>query len=102
MAESQKRALARIAALRYGNNDYFVVQDMNNVVIMHPLMAQLVGKNMTDIKDANGKAFGAEMGEIVKKSGSGFIDYVWPRPGSDKPLPKLSYVVGFRPGTGSC
>jgi methyl-accepting chemotaxis protein len=95
VADAQKRALARVAALRYGNNDYFVVQDMNNVVVMHPTMPQLAGKDMTTNKDANGKAFGVEMGEIVKKSGSGFIDYVWPRPGSDKPLPKLSFVAGF-------
>ena len=33
----------------------------------------------------------------VKKSGSGFVPYEWPKPGFDKPQPKLSYVVGFAP-----
>ena len=33
----------------------------------------------------------------VKKDGSGFVPYEWPKPGFDKPQPKLSYVVGFAP-----
>jgi methyl-accepting chemotaxis protein len=96
-AEAQKRALARVAALRYGNNDYFVIQDMVPRVLMHPVVAQLVGKDMTDVKDPSGKRFAIEMTDVVKKNGSGFVDYLWPRPGSDKPQPKLSYVVGFAP-----
>jgi len=96
-AEAQKRALARLALLRYGNNDYFVVQDMLPRVLMHPVVAQLVGKDMTDVKDPSGKRFAVELTDMVKKNGSGFVDYLWPRPGSDKPQPKLSFVVGFTP-----
>jgi methyl-accepting chemotaxis protein len=96
-AEAQKRALARLALLRYGNNDYFVVQDMLPRVLMHPVVAQLVGKDMTDVKDPSGKRFAVELTDMVKKNGSGFVDYLWPRPGSDKPQPKLSFVVGFAP-----
>jgi methyl-accepting chemotaxis protein len=96
-AEAQKRALARLALLRYGNNDYFVVQDMLPRVLMHPVVVQLVGKDMTDVKDPSGKRFAVELTDMVKKNGSGFVDYLWPRPGSDKPQPKLSFVVGFAP-----
>jgi methyl-accepting chemotaxis protein len=95
-AEAQKRALARLAMLRYGNNDYFVVQDMLPRVLMHPV-AQLVGKDMSDVKDPSGKRFAVELSDMVKKNGSGFVDYLWPRAGSDKPQPKLSFVVGFAP-----
>jgi methyl-accepting chemotaxis protein len=97
VAEAQKRALARVATLRYGNNDYFVVQDMVPRVLMHPVTAQLVGKDMSGVKDPTGKLFSVEMRDLVKQKGGGFIDYVWPRPGSDKPQPKLSYIVGFAP-----
>jgi len=37
------------------------------------------------------------MTEAVKKDGAGFVYYYWPRPGNDKPVPKLSYVKGFEP-----
>jgi methyl-accepting chemotaxis protein len=97
VADAQKRALARVAALRYGNNDYFVIQDMLPRVLMHPVSAQLVGKDMSDVRDPTGKLFSVEMRDLVKQKGSGFIDYVWPRAGSDRPQPKLSYIVGFAP-----
>jgi methyl-accepting chemotaxis protein len=97
VADAQRRALARVAALRYGNNDYFVIQDMLPRVLMHPVAAQLVGKDMSDAKDPTGKRFAAEMRDLVKQKGSGFVGYVWPRPGSDKPQPKLSYIAGFMP-----
>jgi methyl-accepting chemotaxis protein len=54
-AEAQKRALARTAELRYGNNDYFFITDMTTRVLMHPITAQLVGKDMSETKDPNGK-----------------------------------------------
>ena len=97
VADAQKRALARVAALRYGNNEYFVIQDMLPRVLMHPVVPQLIGKDMTDVKDSTGKRFAVEMAELVKQKGSGFIDYVWSRPGFEKPQSKLSYIVGFAP-----
>jgi len=30
------------------------------------------------------------MVDIVKRQGSGFVPYEWPKPGMDKPQPKLS------------
>ncbi|MDE2375950.1 cache domain-containing protein [Bradyrhizobium sp.] len=97
VADAQKRAQERVKALRYGNNDYFVIQNIDGVVLMHPVAPQQVGRDVTAIKDANGKAFLAEVTNQVKQKGSGFVDFYWPRPGSDKPQPKLSYMVGFTP-----
>jgi methyl-accepting chemotaxis protein len=97
VADAQTRAQARVATLRYGNSEYFVIQDMLPRVLMHPTAPQLVGKDMSDVKDPTGKRFSVEMTDLVKLKGSGFVDYVWPRAGSDKPQPKLSYVVGFAP-----
>jgi methyl-accepting chemotaxis protein len=96
-AEAQKRALARIAALRYGSNDYFFVNDMNNVTLMNPLSPQLNGKDMSGLKDANGKTFISDMSAEVRRSGAGFVDYQWLKPGSTAPSPKLTHVAGFSP-----
>ena len=96
-ADAQKRAMARVATLRYGNNDYFVIQDMVPRVLMHPIATQLVGKDMSDVKDPTGKLFSIELRDMSRKKGGGFVDYLWPKPGSDKPQPKLSYIVGFEP-----
>jgi len=96
-AEAQKRAQERIASMRYGDNDYFFIIDMQNRVLMHPVSTKLVGQDQSDLKDPNGKRVFAELTDAVRSHGSGFVDYVWPKPGSEMPLPKLSYVGGFTP-----
>ncbi|MCQ9372568.1 cache domain-containing protein, partial [Corynebacterium sp. 35RC1] len=31
------------------------------------------------------------------KSGGGFVDYLWPKPGAEAPQPKKSYVLYYQP-----
>ena len=62
---------------------------------MHPISAALEGKDSSELKDSTGKYFAAEMTKIVKTSGSGFVSYMWPKPGSQTPVPKITYVKGF-------
>ena len=97
VADAQKRALARVAAMRYGNDDYFWVNDMQPRMVMHPIKTEMNGKDISAFKDPNGKALFSDMVDVVKKDGSGFVPYEWPKPGFDKPQPKLSYVTGFAP-----
>ncbi len=96
-AEAQAAALAAVKALRYDESEYFWVNDYRNKMLMHPIRPELDGKDLSGFKDANGKLFFNEFIEIVNKSGAGFLDYYWPKPGSDKPVEKLSYVKGFAP-----
>jgi methyl-accepting chemotaxis protein len=97
VADAQKRALARVAAMRYGNDDYFWVNDMQPRMVMHPIKTEMNGKDISAFKDPNGKALFSDMVDVVQKDGSGFVPYEWPKPGFDKPQPKLSYVTGFAP-----
>jgi methyl-accepting chemotaxis protein len=97
VADAQKRAMARLAALRYGNNDYFWINDMQPRMVMHPIKPELNGQDITSLKDPNGKALFVEFVNVVRKDGAGFVPYEWPKPGFDKPQPKLSYVTGFAP-----
>ncbi|PYF02762.1 methyl-accepting chemotaxis sensory transducer with Cache sensor [Rhodopseudomonas faecalis] len=96
-AEAQKRAADRVSAMRYGNGDYFFIADMQRRMVAHGTTPALVGKDMSETKDPNGKRLVVEMVAIVQQSGSGFVDYVWAKPGAEQPQPKLSYVVGFAP-----
>lgn len=96
-AEAQKRAMARVAGLRYGSNDYFWINDMHPKMVMHPIKPEMNGNDLSSYKDPNGKLLFVDFVNTVKKAGSGFVPYEWPKPGFDKPQPKLSYVVGFAP-----
>ncbi|MFC0242115.1 methyl-accepting chemotaxis protein [Rhodopseudomonas telluris] len=95
--DAQKRAQARIAKLRYGGNEYFFITDMQSRMLMHPIAKQLIGQDQTNTKDTNGKLLFREMVDTVRRDGSGYVEYVWPKPGSDQQFPKLSRVAGFAP-----
>ena len=95
--KARKAAADRIAKLRYGNGDYFWINDLGPRMIMHPLKPEMNGQDLTDNKDPTGKRLFVEFADVVKKQGAGFVDYQWPKPGKDAPQPKLSYVTGFEP-----
>src|SRR6266446_3768631 len=95
-AASQKGDIA-VAALRYGNNDYFWINDMQPRMVMHPMKPELNGSDLSANKDPNGKALFIDFVNVVRKDGAGFVPYEWPKPGFNLPQPKLSYVVGFAP-----
>ncbi|WP_436202177.1 cache domain-containing protein [Astrobacterium formosum] len=95
--EAQKRASARLRQLRYDEDEYFWIQDMHPRMIMHPASPDLEGKDISDLKDASGSRYTVAMSDIVKRNGRGTIEYDFAKPGSSKPQPKISYVVGYAP-----
>jgi len=96
-AEAHQRAMTRVVALRYGDKDYFWIQDMQPRMVMHTIKPELNGSDLTNSRDANGKAFYVDMVDVVRRDGSGYVDYYFPKPGMDQPQPKLSHVIGFAP-----
>ncbi len=96
-AAAQERAKERIAAQRYGDNEYFFISDLSPRMVMHPIKPELNGVDMGAFKDPNGKLMFVAFADMARQHGSGFVDYAWPRPGADKPVPKLSFVTGFEP-----
>jgi len=95
--EAQTRALAAIRPMRYEGNGYFWVNDMENIMLMHPFSAKLENSNLSGLEDANGKLFFNEFINVVKADGQGFVDYYWNKPGEEEPALKYSHVQGFAP-----
>jgi methyl-accepting chemotaxis protein len=95
--QAQKNALSLIEQLRYRDNDYFWINDLEPKMLMHPNFPELDGKNLSNDKDPAGKYLFVEMVNICKEKGEGFVTYMWPKPGATKPVPKLSYVKLFKP-----
>ncbi|WP_428827579.1 methyl-accepting chemotaxis protein [Azonexus sp. IMCC34842] len=95
--DAKKAALDAVRAMRYDKNEYFWINDMNDLMVMHPIKPDLDGKKLDQLKDKNGKFFFLEFNAMVKSQGSGFVDYLWPKPGSDEGVPKISFVSGFQP-----
>jgi methyl-accepting chemotaxis protein len=93
--EAQAAAKGAIKAIRYDGSEYVWINDLDGSMVMHPTNPALDGKQLFGLKDANGKLFFREMVEIVRASGEGNLDYLWPKPGQTQAEPKLSYVKGF-------
>ena len=93
--EAQQVALQTIESMRYEGAEYFWVNNYDLVMKMHPIKKELNEKSVKDNKDPNGKYLFREMVNIVKSDGQGFVDYMWPKPGFEKPVPKTSFVKGF-------
>jgi methyl-accepting chemotaxis protein len=95
--QAQKNVLSLIEQLRYRDNDYFWINDLEPKMLMHPNFPELDGKNLSNDKDPTGKYLFVEMVNVCKEKGEGFVTYMWPRPGAKNPVPKLSYVKLFKP-----
>ncbi|MBP5078040.1 methyl-accepting chemotaxis protein [Pseudomonas chlororaphis] len=96
-ATAQKQALSAIRSLRYDQSDYFWINDLTPVMVMHPTNPKLDGQNLSAIRDPDGFAVFNEMVAIAKAKGAGMVNYRWPKPGASEPVQKTSYVQLFQP-----
>ena len=70
---------------------YVVVYDMSGTVLAHGQNAKMVGKNLIDLKDADGKAFVKERVDMAHLKDSFWQEYKFTDPVTKKVLPKSSY-----------
>ncbi|GAB4556137.1 MAG: methyl-accepting chemotaxis protein [Geothermobacteraceae bacterium] len=90
--QAQQQALAALKGMRYGASGYFWINDTSPRMVMHPIKPKLDGKPLGDFKDPNGTYLFNEFVRVAKTNGAGFVDYLWPKPGHDQPVAKVSYV----------
>ncbi|AYH46180.1 methyl-accepting chemotaxis protein [Azoarcus sp. DN11] len=92
LTEQQARdiATAVIGKMRYGEGDYFWIQNRNARMLAHPIKPELNGKDLHDFQDARGQHIFVRFAEIGRQGGE--LHYMWPKPGYTDPQPKISYV----------
>lgn len=96
-AQAQEQALAVIKKIRYGRDDYFWVNDLQPVMLMHPMNPALDGQDLSGYKDPDNRQIFNEFVRIATNDGAGFYNYRWPMPGARDPVGKISYVQQFKP-----
>ena len=72
--EAKQQALAHLSAMRYDKIQYFWVNDMSGVVLMHPTSPNLIGTKIIDLKDITGARIFADMIELVATKGGGHYE----------------------------
>ncbi|MGK4472820.1 methyl-accepting chemotaxis protein [Aeromonas molluscorum] len=97
-AQAKAQALAALKGLRYGDNDYFWVNDSHPTMVMHPMKPELDGKDLSAVEDKQGLKLFVAFADVVKQHPDGGEQgYYWPKPGVDAPVRKISYVKRFAP-----
>jgi len=71
---------------------YPFIYDMNGINVAHGARPALIGKNLVNLKDQDNVYLIREMIKIAQNSGSGWIDYKWPNPITNKIEDKSSYI----------
>ncbi|TDV67940.1 methyl-accepting chemotaxis sensory transducer with Cache sensor [Pseudomonas sp. LP_7_YM] len=95
--QAQRQAMDAIRGLRYNQTDYFWINDLRPVMIMHPANPKLVGQDLSGIKDPDGFQVFNEIVAVAKAKGAGLVNYRWPKPGASEAVQKTSYVTLFEP-----
>jgi len=95
--EAQRQAVEAVRAMRYEGNNYFWINDEHPTMIMHPIKPELDGTDLTSLKDPSGKAVFVEFAKAAQAPAGAYVYYLWPKPGKEQPVEKLSFVKRFAP-----
>lgn len=103
-AELKRRALHLLETLNYGHDGYFFVYDQQGTVLMHSRQPELIGRNLWNLTDTQGR-YTIRLLLAEARAGGGYVDYLWRKPSSGQMAPKLGYVEllppwGWMVGTG--
>ncbi|MCX8028033.1 MAG: cache domain-containing protein [Thermodesulfovibrionales bacterium] len=74
-----------------GNGSYIFAFDYDGNCFVHP-KKELLGQNIIDLKDKNGKPIIRDMIDVARNGSGGYVTYLWESPLSAKIIPKISYV----------
>ncbi len=72
---------------------YVFVFDLTGKCLAHGANPALIGRDLSGLKDSDGKYFIKEFSTIAKTKGKGWIDYNWSNPTTKKIEPKSTYVL---------
>ncbi|MBO9514292.1 MAG: cache domain-containing protein [Variovorax sp.] len=87
-------ALRRLQALDYGDDGYFFVYDLDGRSLMHSRQPELVGRQLWDLRDSQGRPTIQQL-IAQARQGGGFVEYEWRKPSNQQMAPKLGYVTSL-------
>jgi len=85
-------AKAEMGADWMGGDYYIFVVGPDERTLCHPNPA-IIGTPEKDIVDANGKKVGELISVAAHRTGGGWVEYVWPRPGQTTPVKKSTFAT---------
>ncbi len=95
----QRMILDALRPIRFDNNKgYFFAIRSDGLVVLNAAKPNLEGKNLLHLRDSHGLPFIRQLIDAGRKSGEGFTEYFWTKPGSScRDYKKISFVKFFQP-----
>ena len=93
-ADGPEKAYAEISApgSKFVNGEvYAYVAGLDGITLAHPTNPKLIGKNMQEVQDVDGKFFAKDMNELAKKQASFWYEYKFANPVTKKIQVKDNY-----------
>jgi cytochrome c len=72
---------------------YIFCQDISGVVVAHGGNPNIVGKNMSEVRDPDGRLPNVEINRLGLSQGHGWLEFRWPNPVTKRIELKAAYVI---------
>lgn len=76
----------------YAGTYVWIHSAKTGVMLMHPMIPTLEGQNVLFMRDKHDKMMFVDFNRTALEQGSGWVSYLWPKPGESEPSLKVSYV----------
>lgn len=97
--QGQEKAFAEFDNIngKFSRGDlYLFIFDLNGKCLAHGADHSLIGRNLTDLKDVDGKQFVKEFIAVARDPGQGWVSYKWKYKNTDEIGPKISYIMKIK------
>lgn len=72
---------------------YVFLMDLDGKMIAHPIKPELTEQDtLVEVKDTDGKPLFVDFIQVAGNKGSGWVDYMWPKPGEENSSAKSTYI----------
>jgi methyl-accepting chemotaxis protein len=94
--EAQTLAFQALRSMKFAGTEYMFAYTFEGVSLVHGGNPKLEGQNLLGFKAKDGKELIRELRDIAR-GGGGYLEYIWPRAGTDEQVPKLGFALPFAP-----
>ena len=97
--EKEKKAIEFAKKFRFGPKqmDNLFLLNLNGTLVMDPYQSHLDGQNLLGWKDPNGQQTFKIMTDMLRANPEGYMSYLWPKYGGEKPVPTVAYLKTYPP-----
>jgi cytochrome c len=76
----------------FTGDTYIFIIDMKGTELFNAAFPKFEGQNVLDLKDKSGKFMNRSFIELLEKQDAGWVDYMWPKPGTNQIAKKWTYI----------